>query len=294
LIGLWLTREYLVWGRIAESLPVVRMLLAFGFFLVLGNAMGVVQTYADSTLLGHFMKDVDVGHYAVAGVLILAVRLPPQAIQTITGPMIARYWGASQIDSIQNLVNRCVKYTMFYAILSAFTLTFLSEELIRGFFGAGYLVAVLPFRILLLGTAFAAIQASVGSALESTAYVRMQAVISAVFLVVGVGLNLILIPTVGIAGAAVATSATMTVSALTRLYLTQRLIGIRIDWMWIARLFAVVAIVFALTWIAAVFVNRYLSLLLALVILSSVMLKYFVNLEDRERMKSILRRQTGV
>jgi O-antigen/teichoic acid export membrane protein len=111
---------------------------------------------------------------------------------------------------------------------------------------------------------------------------------------VGVVLNLVLIPTVGIAGAAAATSAAMIVSAVTRLYLTQRLIGIRIDWMWIGKLFAVVAIVFGLTWIAALFVNRYVSLLLALVILSAVMLKYFVSLEDRELMKGILRPSAGV
>ena len=291
LISLFFIRESLSRTNIAEYSRAVKTLLAFGFFLVLGNSMGVIQTYTDSTLLGYFMKDVDVGLYAVAVTMVLVVRLPPQAIQTITGPMIALYWGKNEIDKIQYLVNGCIKYTAFCALLGAFVLGFLSHDLIRLFFGLDFVAAAFPFQILLVGAVFAAIQTSIGSALESTAYVKKQFMLTGIIALLGIILNILLIPPFGITGAAVATSTTMAISALIRLYFTQRLIKIRIDWIWIIKLFGFTVIIATLAYGIGKFFNLYACTVLALIILIMVIQRYFLNGEDRKQIKELLHLQ---
>ncbi len=288
LVGLFLIRESLSRINAAEYSMTIKMLLVFGFFLVLGNGMTAIQTYSDSILLGYFMKDVDVGLYAVAATLILAVRFPPQAIQTITGPMIALYWGKNEIDKIEDLVNWCIKYTAFYAFLVAFALGFLSHDLIKLFFGKDFVGAAFPFQILLVGGIFAAMQTSIGSALASTAYVKKQSMITGITVLSGIILYILLIPPFGITGAAVATSTTVGISALVRLYYTQRLIGIKIDWIWIVKLFGFAAILAVITFMLIKIFNLYAlyaCTLLDLVILITVMQRYFISGEEWGKIK---------
>jgi O-antigen/teichoic acid export membrane protein len=287
-IGLFFIRESLFRTNMAEYSMAIKMLLLFGFFIVLGNGMKAIQTYADSMLLGHFMKDVDVGLYAVAGILIQVVCLPPQAIQTITGPMIALYWGKSEIDKIEYLVNGCIKYTAFFAILCAFALGFLSQDLIKLFFGKDFVDAAFPLKILLVGTVFSAISTSVGSALASTAYVKKNLMLTGIIVLLGIILNILLIPPFGITGAAVATSTTMTISALAKLCFIQRLIRIRIDWIWIVKLFGFSVIISALAYGIGKIFNLYACTLLALIILITIMLRYFMISEDRKQIRKIL------
>ena len=288
LIGLFLIRESLSRINVAEYSMTIKMLLAFGLFVVLGNGMIAIQTYSDSILLGYFMKDVDVGLYAVAVTLILAVRLPPQAIQVITGPIIALYWGKNEIDKIGDLANRCIKYTAFYALPCTLVLGFLSYDLMKLFFGKDFIDAAFPFQILLVGVVFGAMQTSIGSALASTAYVKKQFMITGITVLSGIILYILLIPPFGITGAAVAASTTMTISALVKLYFSQRLIRIRIDWIWIVKLFGFAAILAVITLMLAKILNLYACTLLDLVILITVMQRYFINDEDRKQIKKFL------
>ena len=271
-----------------EWLPAIKMLLAFGFYVVLANSIGTIQIYADSTLLGYFMKDADVGLYAVAGVLVLAVRLPPQAVQVITGPMIALYWGKNEIGKIEYLINKCMNYSAFYAISVAFVLGFLSHDLIVLFFGKDFVAAAFPFQILLVGAVFPAIGTSIGTALASTAYVKITFRIAGIAALLNIILNIILIPKFNIIGAALATSTTMTISSLIHLYFIQRLIGIRINWIWFAKLFGFTVIIAAGTYGIGKIFNLYACTLLALIILITVMLRYFMISEDRKQIRKIL------
>jgi O-antigen/teichoic acid export membrane protein len=288
LIGLFYIRKSLSWPKMTEWLPAIKMLLAFGFYVVLANSLGTIQTYTDSTLLGYFMKDVDVGLYAVAGVLVLAVRLPSQAVQVITGPMIASYWGKNEIGKIEYLINKCMNYSAFYAISVAFVLGFLSHDLIVLFFGKDFVDAASPFQILLVGAVFPAIGTSIGSALANTAYVKITFRITGIAVLLNIILNIILIPKFGIIGAALATSTTMTVSSLIHLYFIQRLIGIRIDWIWFVKLFGITVLIAAGAYGIGKIFNLYACTLLALIILITVMLRYFMTSEDRKQIRKIL------
>lgn len=288
LFSLFSIRKSLARPTLTQYAPVIKMLLAFGGYVVLANGMGLIQTYTDSIMLGYFMTDVDVGLYAVAIMLTQAIRLPSSAIQMITNPTIATYWGKGEIDNIEDLINRIMKYTAAFIIPIVFVAGFFSQPIITLIFGTEFASATLPLQILLIGTVLSAIPASVGTTLSATAYVSMIFKISGITVVVNILLNLVLIPHLGITGAAIATSTSMVISVLIGLYFMQRLIGIKIHWRWFAKLFTFTALLAGVTYGLGLIVSHYICVPVALIILVAVLLKYFITKRDISLIKEII------
>lgn len=288
LFSLFSIRKSLAKPKLEYCKPAIKMLLAFGGYVILANSVDRIQAYSDSIMLGYFMKEIDVGIYAVAILLSQAIRLPSQAIQMITSPTIATHWGNGNIDNIEKLINKAIKYTAVFIVPVSFLVVFLAREIITLIFSVEFVPAVFPFQILVIGAVVGAIQASVGGALSSTAYVSMIFKISGITSVANVILNLLLIPRLGITGAAIATSTSMVVGVLLHLYFTQRLIGVRIHWGWFAKLFAFTALLAAATYGLGLVVNHYLAICLGIIGLIAVLLTRFITKEDIHLMRRIL------
>lgn len=290
ILSLLLVRRSLSWLKIIESSGAIKTLVAFGFYVVLANSMGTLQIYVDSTMIGYFMTNVDVGIFAVAKTIIPALLMPSQAVQSITTPIIAGHWGKNEIESIGNLINRSMKYAAFYAILIAFVIGFLSQDLIKLLFGQDFISASLPLQILLVGSVASAILSPIGGALSSTAYVKIIFMLSGITVILNIILNILLIPHFGITGAAVASSICMVLGTLIQLYAIHRLLEIKIEWAWFVKLFSFALPLAMGTYFLGRIVSIYISLALALSILLFVMFKYFFNREDRKQLKILIRR----
>lgn len=290
LFSLFSIRKSLARPTLTQYRPAIKMLLAFGIYAVLINGMGLILFYTDSIMLGYFLTDVSVGLYAVAIVLAQAIRLPSSAIQMITTPTIATYWGKGEIDRIEDLINRIMKYTAAFIIPACFLVAFLAHEIITLIFGAEFVPAVFPLQILVIGTVLGAIAASVGTTLGSTAYLNTAFKLTSITVVANIILNLLLIPRLGIIGAAIATSTSMITVVMLHLYFTQRLIGVRIHWGWFARLFCFAILLAGATYVIGLIVSHYICIPVALIIYVVVLLKYFITREDLTLLTEIIKR----
>src|SRR4030042_885750 len=145
----------------AQSARIFRILLRFGVFVVMGNGMYMLFYNVDRILLGRFTDDVAVGIYSTAAILSGLVTLIPSALQLVTGPTIASYWGRGESDNIQTLVNRTMKYTAILIVPISLAGIFLSRELISLIFGEEYVSATAFLPILLAGFIFGGIFTSV-------------------------------------------------------------------------------------------------------------------------------------
>lgn len=288
LFSLFSIRKSLTRPTLTQYAPAIKMLLAFGGYVVLANGIGLIQTYTDSIMLGYFMTDADVGIYAVAIVLAQALWLPSSAIQMITTPTIATYWGRNEIDNIEGLINRIMKYTAAFIIPVGFVVGFFSHEIITLIFGAEFAPAALPLQILVIGAVFGAMVVSVGTALSSTVHVSKLFKLGGIIMVANIVLNLILIPRLGITGAAIATSTSRIIGVALHIYLIQRLIGITIHWQWFAKLLSFTALLAGATYGLGLVVNHYICIPVALIILVAVLLKYFITREDLTLIRGII------
>ena len=86
--------------------PVLKEISWFGFYVVLANSIGLINTQVDTMLIGHFMNETQVGYYAVAAIFVQGVTLLPQAIQAVTTPSVAIYYGKGELIKIRQLIKK--------------------------------------------------------------------------------------------------------------------------------------------------------------------------------------------
>lgn len=287
--SLFVVRKQASISLFLKSIPVSKILMSFGFFVVLANAMGTIMTHASSTIIGYFMNESDVGIYSIAVLFIHVISLPPSAIQSITSPAIAGYWADKKTESIESLVNTCMKYTAIYAVIVSFIFFFLSNEILELLFNEEYLPAATPLKILLPGAIFGAIQTSVGGALSSTAYVNRIFLLSGLGVIISIVTNSILVSHYGLTGAAIATSITMMISSLILLSATKILIRIKLDWRWFVKLILLTAGAGIATFGLSFVLNEMVCTFLGISLMVLMIVKFMIPGEDRKYVRKFIR-----
>jgi len=190
----------------------------FGFYVVLANSIGLINTQISSLMIGHFMSETDVGYYAVAVLFMNGITLLPQAVQRVTNSTIAGYYGKKDYGKIRSLI----KGTMFkISLITIFLVSFLAifgKVLIEAIFTKDFLPSYIPLLILLIGYSFYAAYMSVGGCLSSIGKVKIIFKISLLCAILNTLFNIILIPRFGLIGAASATSVSLIFTTFINIY----------------------------------------------------------------------------
>jgi len=212
----------LIRGNLSIKMGILRTALSeislFGFYVVLANSIGMINTQIDSLMIGHFMSATDVGYYAVAVLFMQAITLLPQAVQRVTNPSIARYYGKKDYGNIRNLIKGTMfKISLITILIVSFLVAF-GKILIEIIFTTEFLPAYIPLLILLIGYAIYAAFVSVGTCLASIGKIKIVFRISLMCAVLNTLLNIILIPRFGLVGAASATSISLVFTTLINMY----------------------------------------------------------------------------
>jgi O-antigen/teichoic acid export membrane protein len=296
LYSLFALRGYVSRPLQGQSARIFRILLRFGVFVVMGNSMYMLFYNTDRILIGRYMDPGAVGIYGVASTLASLVPLIPSAIQLVTGPTIASYWGRGEVGSIQTLVNRTMKYSAMLIVPISLAAIFLSGDLITMIFGEEYVSGTFSLQILLAGFIFGGTFTSVGTALSMTRWVHMGFIIGMTQVLMNVALGIVMVPRYGMSGAAISTMISAAFGTLLNAYFVQRFIRISIDWRWFARFLFVSALVFAASLALSLVVTKYLCLAIGLAVLTFIIARYFVTREDLEAIRSLvpLKRDTWI
>jgi len=288
LFSLFSIRKSLVKPKLEQYAPVIKLLLAFGVYLILTSSLDLVTQYTDIFMIGYYMTETDVGYYSAAITLSIAMLIIPRAVAMITNPTMSAYWGKGEVSKIEDLVNRIMKYAAGLLIPLGFVAAFLAEPIITLIFGKEFTPAVLPLQILLIRTVCGGIPASVGTALSSTAYINILFRLSAALAVLNMILNLLLIPRWGIDGAAIATTLSGLTGVVLTLYYMQRLIGIKIHLKWFARVFSITVVLAAATYGLGLAVSYYICVPIAVIVLVLILVKHFFTREDLALIRRII------
>lgn len=167
----------------------------------------------DQLMIGSMLPISYVGYYAVAVFFETSWYFIPAAIINSAKPIIFD-------DNMLNAVSRQRRIKQLYAfifwlgILVAFAFSFLSKYVIPLAYGDGYLEAILPANIIMWSGAFA-MTGSVRAIWLLCENKQKYTIFFVVFgAVVNVGINLLLIPTIGISGAAIATLLTQIIQVM--------------------------------------------------------------------------------
>ena len=198
---------------------ILRNVLRFGFYVVLGNSIGYIYTHIDSLMIGYYLNETDVGLYAVAAIFIQGITLIPSAIQRVNSPIITKNHAKKEYEPIVKLLkNVTLKVFLLSLFLSLFLVVF-GKILISIIFEDVFLPAYLPLIILLIGYTVYSTFMSIGTFYASIGHVELSYKLALFSAILNIVLNIIFIPRYGIVGAAVATSTSLVVLTLMHFFI---------------------------------------------------------------------------
>jgi O-antigen/teichoic acid export membrane protein len=184
------------------SASLIKNLLSYGLKSHVGNMMKDISYRGDILILSYFVPAGSVGYYSIAVTLSEIAWKIPDAFGTILLPKIA-YAEPSTARRFTPLVSRAVVLIVGLLICGFFVF---GGQLIAWVFGNDFLPALEPLRILLPGTISLSIWKIIANDMIAQGYAKEYSLSSILSCVIMLTLDLILIPTHGVPGAALAST----------------------------------------------------------------------------------------
>ncbi len=175
---------------------------AFTFWLVSG--VFIINSRVDGLVLGKYATDADLGVYSIAYKITDLVRVVLIVVNLVIAPEIAALFQNGEHDKLQRLIKKSIRWTFALSIPIAIVLGIGGPILLALFgkeFAGGYSVLVILIVVQLINVMLG----SVGNILTMTGNEKTAFRIILLSLIINIILNLLLVPSMGINGAAIAT-----------------------------------------------------------------------------------------
>jgi O-antigen/teichoic acid export membrane protein len=199
----------------------LRRMLVFGLTGQGGNLAQILTYRLDSYVILAFVGRAGVGYYSIATAVAEALWYLPTAVSTV---LLSRLTQDRAADS-PRFTAMASRLTLLVSLVGAAALALVSPFAFPLVFGAEYVRAVPALYGLLPGVLAGAAAKVVANYIFSVGRVRINATVSFIGLAVTLALDLALIPSFGILGAAIASSVSYFVAASLTLVFFQRLSG---------------------------------------------------------------------
>lgn len=209
--------------------------LRYGLPLTPNSLIRWLNDSSDRYVVGIFLGMNAVGIYSAAYAIGSLIQLFVSPIQLILFPELSSLFDEGREEEVKVYLSYSMKYFLFLAIPSVVGLSVLSRAILEIIttpeFAEGYLV--IPF-VALAGLAAGVFQIIINithlvKKTQFNLYIHLLASTSNLLL------NLTLIPTIGILGAAIAALVSYTLMALVAYYVSSKYITFAIDWPFIAK-----------------------------------------------------------
>lgn len=196
-----------------------RRIVEYSIPLTASEAAGTLSSRIDTILVGFFLNPIAVSYYTIANQIIKMTTTPVSAL----GFTLAPTFGAQKSDGNSNTAARIFEESFVHVILlylpASVGLIILAEPLINLIFGQEYAGAVSVLRVF---GPVAIVQANLhisAKGLDFLGRARTRAIVKTATSTLNFGLNIVLIPTIGVVGAAIATVITSSLYALSNMYI---------------------------------------------------------------------------
>ena len=207
----------------------IKSLFIYGFWIFLISTGSTVFAYADTIFIGYFLTNGDVGIYRVAFQFTTAATFITTAIYSTLTPKISKWSANNQWDKIAPPVSRGITFSLILAVPVFNGGLLLADKLLYYFYGADFAAGAAACNILLLVQVISVFITLLGVALTASDHARQSFYATATAAVINIILNCLLIPVIGINGAAVATLISYSINAVLIAHFLKRYITVKIE-----------------------------------------------------------------
>jgi O-antigen/teichoic acid export membrane protein len=195
--------------KVSFDLSLLWNCLGFGMRLHLGNVAQFMNYKLDIFLVGYFLGPFQIGIYSIATALAERVWEIPHAIRTGLLYRISSQSEAHIAAQITSQVTRTIAILMAAVCI---LLSFVSYPLVMVLYGERFISVVLPLILLMPGVWALSIGKILSVHLSGIGKPELATYGALLSLVATIGLDILLIPTMGTSGAAVASSIAYAIS----------------------------------------------------------------------------------
>lgn len=202
-----------------------RLWFSVSWAVLLMSIVQEISNQMEIILLGILADATAAAHFSAAWRLASLVSFALVAIATVSGPFIASAHRRADIEEMARIAKLNARLSFGFAVIMAILLAALGRMLL-GAFGPSFVQAYPALLILLAGGVVNAFTGSAGYFLLMTGHQNAALAIMAVSLLLGLVLNIFLIPVFGLTGSAIASASCVLFWNLTMLICVRRKLGI--------------------------------------------------------------------
>ena len=231
LIGLMLSILYLYRARllVADKKCMIRTrwLLEVGRPMFIIAMMGMAMNWVDTICLGVWRTAGEVGIYNAAIRTARMTSFILVAVNSIAAPKYSALFTQGRLGDLER-VARLSSLLMILATLPLLVIFLAAPETVMGLFGVEFREAAGILRILAIGQLVNVATGSIGFILLMTGQEKPFQNIMLIFVALNVLLNILLVPPLGIAGAAIASSLSVAGQNVAAVVVGKRKLGVNV------------------------------------------------------------------
>ncbi|MFA7710364.1 MAG: flippase [Candidatus Neomarinimicrobiota bacterium] len=194
-----------------------RQLINYGFKAHLSNILSFVTSRLDVYLVNLLINPAATGIYVIAISMSEQIWLLSTAVSTVILPRLSELHVDEQAR--RQLTPFIARWVLIISIIMAILLALLAVPFIRLFFGAAYLGAVTPLLFLLPGIILGSLSRVLANDIAARGRPELNMYTALIVIIVNIICNLLLIPAMGIAGAALATTIAYSLTTVFRIFI---------------------------------------------------------------------------
>lgn len=196
-----------------------------GVSLVLLNVVMAANAQVGTILVGALSGAADAGVFNVATRATTFISFIMLAATYPLMPLVARLYSAGDVHELQQVVVRAARVVLLFATPTGLVLVVLGSTILS-VFGSGFDDGATAVRILAIGELVNVLTGFGGLVLVMTGHEKDLARSVGIGAVLNLGLSVLLIPTIGIEGAAIGTATGLACSNILMAWLAWRRIGV--------------------------------------------------------------------
>lgn len=204
-------------------------LLNFGIWGFLISSAGLIMGYADTLFINYFMDKADVGVYRVVLSFSSILLLVANAINSTLPPKISNWYANGNLENISKTISESINQGLLLAIPACIGGCILCENLISLFYGEEFMSGVVSACVLFVFQIVCVVNMFISCALSNSGYIKKTFIGIIIALGINVGLDIYLIPQIGILGAAIGSLVGTTVGCLICWLFLRKIINIKFD-----------------------------------------------------------------
>ena len=271
----------------------LREMLSFGAFALLGNVSGVIITTIDSLMVSSKLSLEAAGVYSVAFFISTALVLPFRALYKVAFPLLADYWKENDQTRMADFYQRTTRLNTLLGCYLALGIA-LNLDFIFAQMKPAYAAGTTSVLILLAGRLFDGITGVNGLIVVTSPRYRYDLLFNASLAGATVLMNLLLIPRLGLTGAAVAAAVALVLINTARTWFVWRSFGLQPFNKRVPLILLLAAVAGLAAWLVPFVHSLFITMLLRSALLTAVYggLLLLTNAESqvRETLQKLLKR----